>query len=213
LRTIQHTRTYAKNFLNDPMGIDGDYWNKEDFTHGDLPGVTYQILSIDPKIAMKKRTDPAGFAVIGYAPGWFDEDTGRRVPPRCSVDYATSAMVVGDALRSHALGLVARFPRIRGVVIEANQGGENWHAVLHHFPVPVRVVYSTAPKEVRAANLLELYQVGRRVVHARRLPELETQMVGFPKAGHDDLVDAVGAVVLRLLGPKKKTKTEVVYPH
>ena len=75
----------------------------------------------------------------------------------------------------------------------------------------VKVVWSKEKKEVRAANLLELYQVGRRVVHSRKLTALEQQMASFPKS-KDDLVDAVGSVVLRLLGPRLP-KEETWFPR
>jgi hypothetical protein len=203
LQTIRHTRTYRKNFDNDPMGIDGDYWTLEDFTYGELDGVTFQVLSVDPKISLKNRTDPAGLSVVGYRPERWGDRNGRRVkiPPMAEVVYAQAFMLVGEALRLKVLELLSRFPRIRVVLVEANQGGENWHAILHDMPpgVRLRVVYSSEPKEVRAANLLELYQVGKRVRHRSKLPALEQQMVAFPKAGTDDLVDSVGAAVLRML--------------
>ena len=34
LESIRHTRTYKKNYLNDPMGADGDYWSESDFKYG-----------------------------------------------------------------------------------------------------------------------------------------------------------------------------------
>jgi hypothetical protein len=207
LREIRHTRSYAKNYDNDPLGADGDYWTKDDFTYGELPGVTYQVLSIDPKIATRKRTDPVGIAVLGYAPA----RAGAK--SRCVVEFAQPYMLVGEALRLKVLELLARFPRVRLVVVEGNQGGENWHAILHDLPCKLQVVWSTDKKETRAADLLEHYQVGRRVIHARRLPALEAQMVAFPKAGNDDLVDAVAIPALRLLAPHKTRHDTTLFPR
>ncbi|MFM9577804.1 hypothetical protein, partial [Streptomyces turgidiscabies] len=31
LESIEHTRQYAKNYANDPLGADGDYWQLGDF--------------------------------------------------------------------------------------------------------------------------------------------------------------------------------------
>ena len=43
------------------------------------------------------------------------------------------------------------------------------------------------------------------VLHARRFPKAEGQMVGFPKAAYDDLVDAIGNGVAKYLGQPKST--------
>jgi phage terminase large subunit-like protein len=68
--------------------------------------------------------------------------------------------------------------------------------------VPLRLVHQHEPKEVRAARLLNHYQ-RRRVVHELRLHAVEEQMVAFPKAPNDDLVDAVGTGVEVFLGRKQ----------
>lgn len=211
LRSIRRTRSYAKNFLNDPVGNAGGYWSLEDFTYAILPNVTAQMLSIDPAITTKNTSDPTGIAVVSYAPGMVVRDTqGRireKIPSRCQVDMAAEVRLVGEPLRLYVLKVLRENPRIRLVVVEANQAGEHWHAILHHLPVRLVIVYSSEPKEVRAANLLELYQSQPpRVVHAKRLTLLEQQMASFPR-GKDDLVDAVGAVANRLLGPKRKDGT------
>lgn len=217
LMRIRHTRSYLKNFENDPMGNEGGYWTVDDFVHEELPNVTRQYLALDPTITTKTTSDPAGIAVVSYAPGYMvpaDRAAGRllpvRVPAKCSVDFAREVRLVGEALRAYILRVLQAYPRIKLVIVEVNQGGENWHAILHDMPVKVKLVWSKEKKEVRAANLLELYQVGKRVVHSRKLTPLEQQMASFPK-GRDDMVDAVGSVVLRLLGPRLP-KEETWFP-
>jgi predicted phage terminase large subunit-like protein len=71
-------------------------------------------------------------------------------------------------------------------------------------PVKVKTVQQVENKFVRAEGVLHHYQRGR-VIHARRLVEVEQQMCAFPKAPHDDLVDAVGSAVRRFIpaAPKK----------
>ncbi len=217
LLKIKHTRSFLKNFENDPMGNEGGYWTVDDFVHGELPNVTRQYLALDPTITTKTTSDPAGVAVISYAPGYLvpaDRAQGRvlpqRVPAKCQVEFAREVRLVGEALRKYLLKVLQAYPRIKLIIVEGNQAGENWHSILHDMPVKVKVVWSTVKKEVRAAQLLELYQVDQRVLHARKLPALEQQMASFPK-GKDDMVDAVGSVVLRLLGPKAP-KSETLFP-
>ncbi len=214
LQKIQHTRTALKNFWNSPLGVDGGYWTVEDFTWGDLPGATLQVLSLDPTITTTTKSDPAGVSVLSYQPAYTipanpDESRLRavRIPSRVSVDFCREVRMVGEAIRKYILKVLMMFPRVRLIVVEGNQGGENWRAILHDMPVKVKIVWSTIPKEVRAGNLLELYQHNPpRVLHNgpgadKRLPALEQQMAAFPKS-HDDLIDSVGAVALRLLGPR-----------
>jgi hypothetical protein len=209
IQKIRHTRTALKNFWNSPMGVDGGYWSVEDFTYGELPNVTLQVLSLDPTITTTTKSDPAGVAVLSYAPAYTipaDRENGRlratTIPSRCSVDFCREVRLVGEAIRTYILRVLTAHPRVRLIVVEGNQGGENWRAILHDMPVKVKIVWSTIKKEVRAANLLELYQHNPpRVIHNGRFPALEQQMAAFPKS-HDDMIDSVGAVALRLLGPR-----------
>ena len=58
LKKIEHTRSYRKNYLNDPMAADGAYWSETDFTYGTFPTArTY--LSVDGAVT----TSVPGFVV------------------------------------------------------------------------------------------------------------------------------------------------------
>jgi phage terminase large subunit-like protein len=193
MQEIRHTRAFRKNYQNDPMAADGDYWTDEDFTYRLPEPLTHQLLSIDPAVTSKKKSDYTALAVIGFS-------KPRR---ECVVRWArTFKIPPGEQLRALVLRTLETWPDIYGVLIETNQGGDAWKAILHGLPVPVRTVHQSEPKEVRAARLLNHYQ-RRRVVHEQRLPAVEEQMVGFPKAPNDDLVDAVGTGVAVFLGRKK----------
>lgn len=190
LESIEHTRSYAKNFANRPVSLDGDFWGQDDIVYADPP-VVRALLSIDPATTSKQTSHPYGLAVVGLsrpAPG------GRR----CVVRHAASMRMSPVALRAQVLGLLARFPEVGAVLIETNQGGELWDtSILHDLPVRVLTVHQGEPKDVRAARLLNHYQ--RRapdglpeVVHARRLPAAETEMFAYPRGLTDDVVDAIG---------------------
>jgi phage terminase large subunit-like protein len=193
MQEIRHTRAFRKNMQNDPMAADGDYWTDEDFAYGCPSPLTHQLLSIDPAVTSKKKSDFTALAVIGHS----------KPRMECVVRWArTFKIPPGEQLRALVLRTLDAFPDVAGVVVETNQGGDTWRAILHGLPVVLRTVHQHEPKEVRAARLLNHYQ-RRRVVHEQRLHAVEEQMVGFPKAPNDDLVDAVGTGVEVFLGRKQ----------
>jgi hypothetical protein len=216
---IEHTRSYKLNYDNNPLARDGDYWNDQDIVIADLPALSAMLLSIDPATTSKKSSDFTGLAVIGYS----------AFHKRCVVLAAWAIRVApGAPMRKFVLNVLTQFPQIRGVVVEVNQGGEVWEtSVLHNMPVKVKTVHQDEPKEVRAARLLNWYQTRPRrnpakprgwvddlpyVVHDRRIPVAEEHLIGFPKAPHDDVVDAIGAGVDRFLKGRKQAEVEIYRP-
>jgi phage terminase large subunit-like protein len=194
LEERRYTRAFRKNMQNDPMAIDGDYWVEEDFIYGRPAFITGQLLSIDPAVTSKKKSDYTALAVIGYC----------KPKRQCVVRWARAVKIApGSDLRALVLRTLESFPDTVGVVVETNQGGDTWKAILHGLPCSLRTVHQHEPKEVRAARLLNRYQ-RREVMHEEKLPALEQQCVAFPKGPNDDLVDCVGTGVEVFMGAKKK---------
>lgn len=191
LQSIRHTRSYAKNYLNDPLGMDGDYWTLDDFRYGVLdPPPTRWILQLDPAVTTKGSSDYTGWAVAAYSPG------ARKV----EVVDAGRIRLTGEALRAWVLRKLREHERIRAVRVEVNQGGELWFTVLHDLPCKLLVHASTESKEVRFAYALDYYQRGGgMVVHRQRIRAAEEEMVAFPRAPYDDVADAVVSAVLFFL--------------
>lgn len=189
LRSISHTRSYAKNFMNDPRGNDGDFWTSDDYRYGQLEVVTRCGLWIDPPVTSKRTSDYAGMAVVAFS----------ATEQRCMVSWARQYRLTGAALREKALDVLAEHPEVTMLLVEVNQGGDLWVEVFHDMPVPVKTFTVSEKKEVRAGWALTHYQAGR-VLHAERLPELEQQQTSFPKGLHDDLVDTVSNAAIGYLG-------------
>ena len=197
LKSIEHTRSFAKNYANDPMGSDGDLWTVDDFRYPGEEGpdpVTHMMLSIDPAVTAKRSSDFTGLAVVSWS----------AQTRRCTVHEALAVKIPpGEQLRERVLALLDEWPQIGLILVEVNQGHDVWKAILHGMPVKVKPVSQNEPKFVRAEGVLGYYQRGR-VLHARRLRELEEQMCAFPKAPHDDLVDAAGSAIRRFMPPERK---------
>lgn len=192
LESIEGTRTYAKNYANDPVGADGDYWRLEDFVRGAIAGVTRRVLSIDPNVTQKASSDFTGLAVVGWSPS----------AGKVEVEFATRVKLDPAALRDMVLELCDEYG-VGLIVIETNQGGNLWLKILWGMPVKVKTVHQSEPKEVRAARALNHYQRGK-VIHRAGLEQAEAELVGFPKAPHDDIVDAIVTAVLYFLSRPKR---------
>lgn len=207
LESIEHTRAYAKNYANDPLGAEGDYWQLEDIekarTIGTvwLPGCTRIIVSVDPAVTSKRTSDYSGVAVIAWQPPPRDRP---KAPGRCVVLEVRQVRKSGEALRLDVLDTVARH-NAGLVLVETNQGGDLWRTVFWGLPVKVKQIHQTEAKEVRAARWLDHYQRGR-VGHAAGLTEYEGQLAAFPNAPHDDMVDAGGAGGLYFLDRARRSK-------
>jgi len=210
LESIEGSRAYAKNYANDPLGADGDYWQIDDFrdpTVAELEGVTHEVISVDPAVTSKDSSDATAIAAVGsnrdrkYAVLY--EVRAMRLPPD-DVRLALIAMIGRALARGHVVL----------VIVETNQGGDLWRRIFHDLPVRVKTYTASDPKPVRAAEALNFYQAGRRVAHMRGgllgtapgpgVRDAEGEMVAFPRAPHDDRVDAVGAGVRYFLSPKKR---------
>lgn len=204
LRSIAHTRSYAKNYLNDPMGLDGGFWTKDDFRYGPLdPPPTRWILQLDPAVTTKDKSDYTGWAVVAFRP------PTAAYPVACEVVDAGQVKLAGEALRAWVLAKLLEWPRIRAVRVEVNQGGDLWYTVLHGLPVKLLVHVSTESKEVRFSYALDFYQRGGGLVqHRSRLRTAEEQMVAFPRAGHDDIADAVCSGILYFMRPARRARED-----
>jgi len=211
LQSIRHTRSYAKNYANDPMGREGQYWRGEDFRYGQLAGVTRVGLWVDPAVTTGERSDFTGLAIVEWVPPArtdADQALRRRDPGQCLVSYVREVKLTGRPLRKFVLALLAERQDVRLVTVETNQGGDLWREVFDDFPVRVRTHHATLPKEVRFAQALEYYQ-GGLVTHTQHWPDMELEAVSWPLVPHDDGLDATVAGVRHFLAPPDDGKIQV----
>jgi len=201
LLSIRHTNSFAKNYANDPRGIDGAYWSADDYQYGDDTGHVHRMLiSVDPAVTTKKSSDFTGISVVSAR---------RDGSKKAVVHFATEVKLKGDELRTYLIELCETFPEVGLILVESNQGGEMWSTILHDMPVKVVTKWNGLKKEIRAQRAHNHYQRGR-VLHAKRLDRLEEQQIAFPKAPHDDMVDSVGTALIYFLGPFPTVKKSSV---
>jgi hypothetical protein len=203
LKKHEHTKEYKKEFLNQPVSLNGTYWSDEDFTYADLPTVR-TALTIDPAVTSHANSHDTGIAIVGL---WhpkaglrlLDETQvpeklqGSLLSPMLVVKFATRVRLSPQKLRESVLWYLEQWPEINEVVVETNQGRDTWTMVFHHMPVRVRQTWSALPKPVRLTRLLNLYQRGK-VVHARPIPRLEQQQCAYDGSERSDEPDIIDAV-------------------
>lgn len=205
LVSIRHTRSYAKNFANQPINPDSGWWRPEDIQYWAPVHYDRTVLLVDGAVTVKKTSDWTGLAVVGLA-----------VRDRAFVvREAVQVKLAGEDLRAKALDLIAAHG-VDYILVEANQGGDLWHLVFRDMPVKVSTFSNKEPKQYRIKRLLAAYQYAgvarcrthkqidtscgdcmRRgaVFHERPLPQLERQALAYPNVVHEDVLDAVAAGV------------------
>lgn len=180
-----HTRSYAKNYKCLPAPDDYAYWMPETFTYAEPPELDYVVLSVDPAVTTKQKSDFTGISIVGYS----------KSLDKTWVLHAEQVKKSGVEIRDRLAELLEMYPQIGLVYVETNQGGNMWTDLFKVLPVKVKSVHQTIKKEVRAGMALAEYEKGK-VVHARPFTALEDQMIAFPGGAHDDMVDSTGSAII-----------------
>lgn len=130
---------------------------------------------------------------------------------RVHIEEAWGVKLTGKRLRAHIVELLQRYPQVKRVVVENNQGGDLWVDVLDNLPVRLTTYGTKEGKEVKFARALDLQQ-RRRVTFSRSIAALEDQALAWPRVAHDDVLDAVASAVVRLLTPRIALKDGTINP-
>lgn len=216
LKSIMHTRMFRMELDNLPSLGDEGMWNEQDFTYITEPATSTRCaLFVDPAVTATATSDYTGLAVVSY-PWPSREQLERNEPGHVEVLHVERVRKVGRSLRDHIMILCNRFPGIRRICVEDNQGGALWEESFADLPVEVELLHVHHPKEVRAAHALNKYQARpTQVKHLGHLeqgklvsnfPQAEGTMMAFPMVAHDDDVDAVDLGVLYWLSPEEVRK-------
>ena len=181
LKSIQHTRDYAMNYLNRPVSMDAGYWADDDIEIESADNYDKVLLSVDPAVSTKKTADFSAFAVVGTRDN------------QIYVIHTEQLRGSPDELRAVTERLIADYG-IQLVLWEKNYGDTLWKAVLDGVKCKIRFIRNSDKKEARITQSLDAYKRGK-VKHSKSMLSLEEQMTSFPNVRHDDLIDAVATGV------------------
>jgi hypothetical protein len=198
LKQHEHEREYAKNFANQPVNEDGDYWTPADIhylTEDSNLALVQTILQLDVATTAGTKSHYTGIAVVACDPF---NDEGK-----CLLRHVRRVKLSPNLLRRLVLQILDTYPEIGRIRVESNQGGEAWLEVFHDMPVPVKLNFETVNKLVRTIALLNHYQRGR-VIHENHFRQFETLLFAYPHVLEDDEIDAVSAGVEYFLKPKQR---------
>lgn len=198
-------------YQNDPSGMGGNIFMREWFRYVDHVPRGSRRVGVDLAASSSERSDytaavevyedeDANIYVVGvwrdrlveghrtWLSGVRDDGTYTDVGPRLSVPV--------NALPAGYTGLTDVFPAARpllSVNIESVTFQSTFtREVLGKTRLPARSVYPDKDKVTRARTLAARYEAGK-VFHLRSAPgltEYEAELVAFPNAEHDDMVDA-----------------------
>jgi phage terminase large subunit-like protein len=184
---------FELNYMNRPPAIEGAgaYWRPEHFQYGLPDGARIErtILWIDPAVTKGPRSDYTGVCLAALTT---DGDVVVLIAGQAKVDP--------DELAANVRQAKKRYPGLRQVYVEKNQGGMFVARALADIPgLEIHQPYTGKDKETVWGEALVHYQHGR-VYHAHQFRVPEDQMMRGPHKGHDDAGDAVSHAVDVLLG-------------
>jgi phage terminase large subunit-like protein len=157
-------------------------------------------------VTTKTTSDFTGLAVVSHSPQVKDR-TGRVTGTgKVYVRHVERVKLDPKSLRLRVVEILERFPEIRVLYVEINQGGDLWADVFKDLPVKYVTKNQSVKKEVRAGWLLNGYQ-RRRVVHTQQLPTFNAELLAFPTGLNDDQIDAVGSGYTWLTGIGSEQRT------
>lgn len=180
---LNNKRSFGKNFANQPIALDGTYWDDDDITYDEslTRHITDRVLVVDPAAKSRKSNDETGIGMIGWI---------------ADREMAVVERVMGVRLKPtetrELVHSIVRNNGIKLIVVDTTNGGDHVLNTLDPLPVGVKIrsVHLRRSKADRFSTLHDRYQ-RRQVVHTRVIPGVEAQMKSYPNTLTDDRIDVV----------------------
>ena len=191
------TRDWAALYDQKPRQEEGTIFKRPWLRYVEqAPALTYQCVVWDT--ALEERTQNDCSAAV-----W----VGRGVDGRLYVRPLVNERLNFPDLTQTARGVVKRYP-VAEHLVEGKASGKSLRQQLRVDGIPMIEIQPEGDKVARAHAVTRYFEagvvslVGRAEdgIGSRLLDELEEQMASFPRAAHDDLVDAMVYGVMRGAG-------------
>lgn len=172
---------FAQEYLGQSVDMGGTLVKREHLRYGDAPSGLRIGMGVDLAISQKETADYSAIVVVGY-----DKDSGQRYVLDCVRDRVSFHNVVDMVKRMADKWQPARI-NIEAVQYQVAVVQE----LLRKTSLPVKSVRPDKDKVTRFQPLQARYEQGL-VTHVRSLmQDFERELLDFPAAEHDDMVDAL----------------------
>lgn len=176
------SRAFGALYQGTPTPAEGALWHADWFENNRVvvaPDLDRIVVAVDPAVTSTATSDETGICVAGRGEDGDDyvlDSRGVRLSPN---GWAATAIRLYHEYEADLF------------VVERNQGGAMVANTIRTLwdDAPVTEVVATRGKALRADPVAARYEQ-QKVHHVGRHDDLEEQMVNFPAAEHDDLVDA-----------------------
>lgn len=195
---------FQKNMMNRPVSLEDAFWSDGDISVEEWSEYGNTIISIDPAVTTRKRSDFTGIAVFSRGVG----ENSNRICNR----HTEAVKLSPEDLSKHVEQLIEEY-NARVILVETNMGGDLWTLPFKGLKAKVNMYRSKEDKYKRAESAFYWYQKDQ-VVHAKSMPAVESEMKAFPAVVHDDQVDAISAAVNYFLKKNQpKAPSAFVYKY
>ncbi len=209
----QKQKLGSYSFANQYLGVivpeELQCFRKEWFVyHNEIPKRVYNYAMIDPAIGQKKSSDYTGIVIVSADTqgNWYIQVANReRLTPsqivnKCfEIQKEFSCMAIGIesvGYQQALLYMLAEEMRRRKIII----------------PIKECKPPTDRTKEARIRGLIPRFE-WRRVSMKRGLYDLESEMLTFPRAAHDDIVDALAYMDEFIIYPEETKEDDSIPPH
>lgn len=198
-RKIMGSYLYANQYLNEVIPDDEKRFKKEWLTYIEtIPEDTYRFCFIDPAIGQKDHADYTGIAIVEVdcLGTWYLRLAGRyRFTPTQIVE---KMFELQQTFKLNAIGIeVVAYQEALLYMLDEE-------CKRRKMVLPVKDIRRTRiSKETRILGLVPRFE-WKRIQIARGMVDFEDEYATFPRASHDDILDAVASLEDIVYYPEKK---------
>ncbi len=202
--------SYSNQYMNQIISEADQIFRKEWFRYyTQLPTNKFTFAMIDPAIGQNKTSDYTGIVVIDTDcdGNWFVRIAKReRLTP---TEIINLAFDINEEFKPMAIGVESvAYQKALIYLISEEMGKRNKVIPLKEITRP-----TDKKKETRIRGPLVPRLEWSRLFFAQGLYDLETELLQFPRAAHDDIIDALASIDEFVMYPEKEKEKEYERPH